>query len=133
MANYNDKKTLNPYRCKDCSKKNMFSCSHVFQKKTCPHVLMSFKKNMSSCSHVFQKKTCPHVPMSFKKNMSSCSHVFQTKTCPHVLMSFKKKTCPHVLMSFKQKHVLLFFCLFKNHVLMSQPVPIPKLKIPLYN
>ena len=87
MANYNDKKTLNPYRCKDCSKKNMFSCSHVFQKKT----------------------------------------------CPHVLMSFKKKTCPHVLMSFKKKHVLLFFCLFKNHVLMSQPVPIPKLKIPLYN
>ena len=86
MANYNDKKTLNPYRCKDCSKKNMFSCSHVFQKKTCPHVLMSFKKNMSSCSHVFQTKTCPHVPMSFKKK--------------HVLLSFQKpcshvSTCPH--------------------------------------
>ena len=125
MANYNDKKTLNPYRCKDCSKKtcspvlmsfkkNMSSCSHVFQKK---HVLMFpclSNKNMSSCSHVFQKKTCPHVLLSFKKNMFSCSHVFQKKTCSHVLMSFKKKTCPHVLMSFKKKHVLLFFCLFKN-------------------
>ena len=60
MANYNDKKTLNPYRCKDCSKKNMFSCSHVFQKKTCPHVLMSFKKK--------------HVLLFFClfKNMFSC-------------------------------------------------------------
>ena len=94
-------------------------------KKTCPHVLLSFKKNMFFCSSVFSKKhvlmffclskkTCSHVPMYFKKNMSSCSHVFQKKTCPHVPMSFKKKTCPHVLMSFKKKHVLLFFCLFKN-------------------
>ena len=133
MANYNDKKTLNPYRCKDCSKKNMFSCSHVFQKKTCPHVLMSFKKNMSSCSHVFQTKTCPHVPMSFKKKhvlLFSCLSKKNRSSCSHV---FQKKTCPHVPMSFKKKHVLLFFCLFKNHVLMSQPVPIPKLKIPLYN
>ena len=72
-------------------------------------------------------------PCLSNKNMFSCSHVFQKKTGPHVLMSFKKKTCPHVPMSFKKKHVLLFFCLFKNHVLMSQPVPIPKLKIPLYN
>ena len=77
MANYNDKKTLNPYRCKDCSKKNMFSCSHVFQKKTCPHVLMSFKKNMSSCSHVFQKK---HVLMFSCLSKRTCSHV---STCPH--------------------------------------------------
>ena len=85
MANYNDKKTLNPYRCKDCSKKNMFSCTHVFQKKTCPHVLMSFKKNMSSCSHVFQTKTCPHVPMSFKKNMFFClskNHVLMSQPVP---------------------------------------------------
>ena len=94
---------------------------------------MYFKKKHVLMFLCLSKKTCPHVPMSFKKNMSSCSHVFQKKTCPHVLMSFKKKTCPHVLMSFKKKHVLLFFCLFKNHVLMSQPVPIPKLKIPLYN
>ena len=109
------KKTLNPYRCKDCSKKTCspvllsFQKKHVLMffclfKKTCPHVLMSFKK------------TCPHVPMSFKKNMSSCSHVFQTKTCPHVLMSFKKKTCPHVLMSFKKKHVLLSFQKPCSHV-----------------
>ena len=82
---------------------------------------MYFKKKHVLMFLCLSKKTCPHVPMSFKKNMSSCSHVFQKKTCPHVLMSFKKK------------HVLLFFCLFKNHVLMSQPVPIPKLKIPLYN
>ena len=80
------------------SKKNMFSCSHVFQ------------KNMSSCSHVFQKKHVLMFPCLSKK------------TCPHVLMSFKKKTCPHVLMSFKKKHVLMFPCLSKKtcpHVLMS--------------
>ena len=65
MANYNDKKTLNPYRCKDCSKKNMFSCSHVFQKKTGPHVLMSFKKK-----HVLM------FPCLSKKNMFFCSSVF---------------------------------------------------------
>ena len=97
MANYNDKKTLNPYRCKDCSKK---TCSPVFQ------------KNMSSCSHVFQKKhvlmfsclskkTCPHVLMSFKKNMFLCSHVFQKK---HILMFsyLSKKTCSSVLLSFQK-------------------------------
>ena len=74
MANYNDKKTLNPYRCKDCSKKNMFSCSHVFQKKTCPHVPMSFQKNMFLCSHVFQKK---HVLMFFCLSKKTCYSVFQ--------------------------------------------------------
>ena len=106
MANYNDKKTLNPYRCKDCSK------------KTCSPVLMSFKKNMSSCSHVFQKKHVLMFPCLSNKNMSSCSSVFQKK---HVLMfsCLSKKTCPHVPMSFKKKHVLMFFCLSKKkHVLM---------------
>ena len=94
---------------------------------------MYFKKKHVLMFSCLSKKTCPHVLMSFKKNMFSCSYVFQKK---HVLMFSclsKKKTCPHVLMSFKKKHVLLFFCLFKNHVLMSQPVPIPKLNIPLYN
>ena len=61
-------------------KKNMSSCSPVFQKKhvllffclfkkTCPHVLMSFKKNMFSCSSVFQKTMFFCL---FKKNMFSC-------------------------------------------------------------
>ena len=49
------KKTLNPYRCKDCSKK---TCPHVpmsFQ-KTCSYVLMSLKKHASPFSCL--KKTC---------------------------------------------------------------------------
>ena len=62
MANYNDKKTLNPYRCKDCSK------------KTCSPVLLSFQKNMSSCSHVFSKK---HVLMFSCLSKKTCSSVFQ--------------------------------------------------------
>ena len=69
-------------------KKNMSSCSPVFQKKhvllffclfkkTCPHVLLSFKKNMFSCSHVFQKKHVLLFFCLFKKNMFSCLNLSQ--------------------------------------------------------
>ena len=40
----------------------------------------------------------------FLNNMFFCSSVFSTTTCSHVLMSSK------------QKHVLMFFCLFKNNL-----------------
>ena len=69
----------------------------------------------------------------FLKNLFFCSSAFSKTTCSYVLLSFQTTTCSHVLMSSKQKHVLLFFCLFKNkmfscslvfqkqHVLLSFP------------
>ena len=45
----------------------------------------------------------------FLKNLFFCSSVFS------------KTTCSHVLMSSKQKHVLMFSCLSKQHVLLSFP------------
>ena len=76
--------------------KNLFSCSSVFSKTTCSHVLLSFQKQhvlMFSC--LFKQQ---HVLMSsclFNNNMFSCSSVFSTTTCSHVLLSFKK-TCSSV-------------------------------------
>ena len=52
----------------------------------------------------------------FLNNMFFCSSVFSKTTCSHVLLSFQTTTCSHVLMSSKQKHVLMFFCLFKNNM-----------------
>ena len=51
-------------------KNNMFSCSLVFSKTTCSHVLLSFQT--TTCSHVLKTKTCPHVLLSFKNNMFFC-------------------------------------------------------------
>ena len=57
----------------------------------------------------------------FLNNMFFCSSVFSKTTCSHVLLSFQTTTCSHVLMSSKQKHVLMFSCLSKQHVLLSFP------------
>ena len=51
-----------------------------------------FKNNMFSCSSVFSKTICSHVLLSFPNNMFSCSLVFQKQ---HVLLSFPQKN--HIL------------------------------------
>ena len=133
----------------------MFSClnkKHVhmsFQKKTCSHVLMSFKKPVLMFSCLFKKHVLMFLCLSKKPVlMFSClfkKHVlmflclskkpvlmFSCLSKKHVLMflclskkpvlmfsCLSKKTCSYVLLSFQKKHVLMFFCLSKNHVLMS--------------
>ncbi len=51
----------------------------------------------------------------FLKNLFFCSSVFSKTTCSHSYC-LSPTTCSHVLMSSKQKHVLMFFCLFKNNM-----------------
>ena len=96
-------------------KSNMFSCSSVFSKTTCSHVLMSSKQkhvlmfsclqnnNMFSCSSVFSNN-----------NMFSCSLVFQKQ---HVLLSFPQKN--HIL------HPILSLCRQKKRLRATLPAVKP--------
>ncbi len=68
---------------------NMFSCSSVFSKTTCSHVLMSFQT--TTCSHVFMSSKQQHVLMFFclfKNNMFFCLSpkrtMFSIQSCLYV-------------------------------------------------
>ena len=69
----------------------MFFC--LFKQK---HVLMFFclfNNNMFSCSSVFSKTTCPHVLLSFKNNMFFCLSPKRTMfSRPTMSLCRQKKT-----------------------------------------
>ena len=94
--------------------KNMFSCSSVFSKTTCSHVLLSF-----------QTTTCSPVLLSFQKQ-----HVllfFCLFKQQHVLM-FSCLSKKHVLLSSPKSHILrpiLSLCRQKKRLRATLPAVKP--------